>query len=115
WNPDEARESARELLPDTRIDCSDGGCDDTPTAIDFGATLGWIDGRIVFQDATLADAVAELERIYDAHIVLRGEGIAARTISGTFEKKAVSTILDQVCVSLDLTLTIDSSRFVISP
>ncbi len=115
WNPEETRESARELLPDTRIDCTDGGCDDAPSPIDFGATLGWINGRIVFQDATLADAITELERIYDAHIEVRGEGIAGRTISGTFEKKAVSTILDQVCVSLDLTLTIDSSRFIISP
>lgn len=115
WNPEEARDSARELLPDTGIDCDDGGCDDTPTPLDFGAILGWIDGRIVFQDATLSDAIAELERIYDAQIEVRGDGIAGRTISGTFEKKAVSTILDQVCVSLDLTLTIDSSRFIISP
>lgn len=57
----------------------------TTRAADVGAETGWIDGRIVFRDAPLSAAVAEVNRYLPEKIVLDASVTGRATVNGVFK------------------------------
>jgi len=77
------------------------------------AALGWLDGRIIFERAPLAEVAAELTRIYDRPIQLRAANLAAETITGTFTGKTLDNILASVCLSFECRVIEEGGGYVI--
>ncbi len=78
------------------------------------AALGWLDGRLVFERASLAEIVAELTRLYDQPIQLRAVNLAAETLSGTFSDKPLDAVLASVCLSFGCQFVVEDGVYVIT-
>ena len=64
--------------------------------------LGWLEGRIVFNQANLKEVVEELNRIYDLNIRLENSSLSNLSITGNFEKKPIEDVLEAICLTLDI-------------
>jgi transmembrane sensor len=73
-----------------------------PVAVDVAAATGWTDGRLTFQDAPLAQAVAEVNR-YSRRKVALGPGAPAdERVNGIFDAGDTTAFVKGVAASLDL-------------
>ena len=66
-------------------------------SVDVQKVIGWRDGRVTFDDSTLADAVAEMNRHSPVQILLRGPQLASLHVNGVFragEQEAFVTALE---------------------
>ncbi|WP_421999607.1 FecR family protein [Reyranella sp.] len=70
----EAGDSARVDWKGTAVRATD------PTPI----AAGWRQGKLLAQNQSLADAVDQLRRYYDGRIVVAGDGLGARRITGVY-------------------------------
>ncbi|RYF27114.1 MAG: hypothetical protein EOO33_05555 [Comamonadaceae bacterium] len=60
-----------------------------------GSTLGWAQGRLVFDRTPLRDALAEVQRYRAAPIRLHDDGrLAQQTVSGVFQSARTDQLLD---------------------
>ncbi len=75
--------------------------------------LGWLEGRIVFDETRLKEVVDELSRIYDVEIGLQNPELDSLSISGTFQKKPLEEILEAICLTLDLEYRFEAGRYVV--
>lgn len=73
-----------------------------PRPIDAGYALGWLEGRLVFDQASLAEVVEELQRVYNVKIELAHPRLAQNTITGSFNRKPVESVLASICRTLNL-------------
>ena len=69
--------------------------------IDPGRYLAWSTGRLVFEDAPLAQVLAELQRWHRVELVVSDPALAARPLTATF---AVTQPLPEVLASVGLAL-----------
>ena len=56
-----------------------------PRGVDLAAVESWTNGRLIFHNVRLSQAVAEINRYADRPIVVQDESLAARPLSGTFD------------------------------
>jgi len=70
--------------------------------VDAALYLGWTERRLVFQQATLAETAAQLERWYDVDISIRDPGAAARRVTVDLKAASLPEVLDAVTVPLGL-------------
>ena len=63
-------------------------------AVDLENYLGWKEGVIRFEEASLADAIKILERWYDVTITLDDAAMAHCTISGVYKDGTLVDILE---------------------
>jgi len=64
--------------------------------------LGWTEGRVVFQDTPLRDAVLQLGRWYDLDVQLADSALGAKRLTATFKDEPFSQVLHLIAASLDL-------------
>ncbi len=64
--------------------------------------FGWIAGRLVFQNATLADVAADLERWYDVEIAFATPSIMTRRVTVSMPVSSLTDALDAVTAPLGL-------------
>lgn len=69
---------------------------------DTVAVKAWIEGRLVFRDATLAEVVRRLSRLYQVDIRLHDADRADYTIRATFRDERIDTLLDYLCRAASL-------------
>ncbi len=69
---------------------------------DTVAVKAWIEGRLVFRDATLAEVVRRLSRLYQVDICLHDAERADYTIRATFRDERIDTLLDYLCRAASL-------------
>jgi transmembrane sensor len=62
-------------------------------AVDTARALAWSQGRLVFENDTLADVVSEFNRYNRTQIRITDEGLATRRVSGIFEATDAETLL----------------------
>ncbi|HEX9654267.1 MAG TPA: FecR domain-containing protein [bacterium] len=86
---------------------------DPPTAVAADYVLGWLEGRIVFDQTPITEVVAELQRIYDVTIVLSNDAVSKHSITGSFQNKPVESVLTAICLALDLRYTKQAGKYVI--
>ena len=73
-----------------------------PTSVDVTALTSWREGRLIFEDVPLRDAVAEINRYSKTKLVL-GAGVpASRRVSGRFETGDVNDFINAVTLAYGL-------------
>jgi transmembrane sensor len=82
---------------------------------DAGKVRGWLAQRIVFSDATLAQALADYNRYIKTPIVLGDTGLAAKRINGVFRIGDETAFLDALEQGLHLTATPTPTGTVLQP
>jgi ferric-dicitrate binding protein FerR (iron transport regulator) len=87
---------------------------DPPAAINVGHTLGWLEGRLVFEKTPLNEILSELERTFDVDIHLRNTELADRTMTADFDDATISEILSSVCLTLGLQYSIESGNYILT-
>lgn len=90
------------LAPGQHIRIADRQPIEAPSPIDLAATTAWTTGRIYFHDASLADAVAEVNRYCRKKIVLGDGAPADRKINGAFETGDTEGFVTAVAAGLGL-------------
>lgn len=82
------------LLPGQRVHYGEtGGLGAvTPTRIDFA--LAWRSGRLVFDRVPLGDVIAELNRYRSGRIMVRGEALSRRRVSGVVDVRDIDDAID---------------------
>jgi transmembrane sensor len=85
----------------TKLDIA-GKAPARPVPIDVAAATGWTDGRLTFQDASLADAVAEVNRYSRKKVVLGPGAPADERVNGIFDAGDTAAFARGVAASLDL-------------
>lgn len=79
------------------------------------ARLAWIDGRLVFDDASLREVAAEVSRWFDVDVRL-GEGpLANRRVSATYTSPTLDGVLEALTASLDVRITRTGRTITITP
>ncbi|MCA9744230.1 MAG: FecR domain-containing protein [Deferribacteres bacterium] len=81
--------------------------------IDSEVAIGWREGRIVFNESTLPEVIAELRRIYDADIVLQDSTLEELSISGNFQPQPLADVLDAICLSLGIRYEMAGQQYVL--
>lgn len=74
----------------------------------------WQQGNLVYDDETISDIVADLERIYDVNIRLNNEALAGERISTSFRREiGIEPALQVLCNLTDTRLQLISNVYVI--
>jgi ferric-dicitrate binding protein FerR (iron transport regulator) len=76
--------------------------------------IGWLHNRFVFYKTPLGEALAEMQRRHGVEIHLADEILERQTMSGSFEDTSVVATLEAFCLALNLNLSKQDDRFVIS-
>lgn len=84
-----------------------------PTNVDAAEFLGWLEGRIVFRQTPLAEIIAELHRHYDVPIKLADTASGPKTVTGSFKKQPLETVLQSICLTLDLQYSMVDGQYLI--
>ncbi len=79
------------------------------------ARLGWIHGRLEFQDTPLREAARELGRWYDLDIRFADPGLANRRLTASFQGESAARVIEVLALSLDVRYSRDGSTVVLSP
>jgi transmembrane sensor len=106
--------SAVKLTANQTSRCQGQNNPEAPKSIDANHLLGWLEGKIVFEQAPLAEVVAELQRIYNVTIELSNPALGVNTITGSFHNKPIETVLASLCLTLNLQYRQQAGKFVIS-
>jgi len=82
--------------------------------VDMHQATAWLDGRLVFSEATLEQVVAEFNRYNEQQIILIGETRRPRLFSGAFDAHDPQSFLEYLRTDdKDLTIESDTGRLVI--
>jgi ferric-dicitrate binding protein FerR (iron transport regulator) len=75
----------------------------------------WTNGSLVLDGLTLAEAVPQLERWYDATIVLSDPALASRRVTARFHDETLSQMLDALTLALGATWRQSGRSITIAP
>lgn len=106
--------AAVELTANQMSACQQQNPPEPPRAIDAEQLLGWLEGKIVFDQTSLTEVVAELQRVYNVTIALADPSLGKHTITGSFLHKPIESVLASICLTLDLQYAKQDDKFVIS-
>ncbi len=102
------------LSPGDAASVAEAGVAGVRRGVDIQRYLGWTRGQLVFERTPLPRVVEELERWYDVDIGLAGRELDDRFLTATFRDKPVTEVLDLLAASLDIDVSRDGRRFVLS-
>ncbi|MCW0234729.1 MAG: FecR family protein [Ferrovibrio sp.] len=80
---------------------------------DIASVLAWRQDRLFFQEAPLAEVVADLDRYRPGRIVIADAGIAALPVTGFFHAAQAEAALQTIAATLPVRLTRLTDRLVI--
>jgi transmembrane sensor len=92
---------AVELTPGQRVKVADGRLGATE-AVDAETALAWRRGLIVFDRASLAEVVADLDRAMPGRVMLTDRQLGALTLSGVFRADEPDAVLEALRSALGL-------------
>lgn len=107
-------ETAVELTENQMSVCQVNNGPEPPRVVDANHLLGWLEGNIVFNQTSLAEVIAELQRVYNVSIELSNPALGRNTITGSFHHKPIGSVLASICLTLNLQYTQQADKFVIS-
>lgn len=73
-----------------------------PTKVNADKLLGWMDGKMVFENSSLNEITNELERYYDIKITLENLELSKYNLTGTFDNEEIDTVLTKICLALNI-------------
>jgi ferric-dicitrate binding protein FerR (iron transport regulator) len=78
--------------------------------VDLAPYLGWVEGRLVFEDVPLREALPQLGRWLDLDISVADSALLRRTIRGTFTDESADGVVQTLAVILGARVRRDGSR-----
>ena len=73
-----------------------------PTSVNVATVTSWRQGRLIFEDVPLRDAVAEINRYSQTKLVLGAGAPAQKLVSGRFETGDVEDFIKAVTLAYGL-------------
>jgi len=101
------------LQPGERVAVLSDGSLSAPRAIALSKALAWQQGRIDLEDATVLDAIAEVNRYSRVKITLRHAAIGTRRIDGLFRTGDVDAMAAALCAYFDLRVAERSAQEIV--
>lgn len=92
------------LAPDQRLILTGSG-PLGPEPIDATAESAWLRGKLIFNQRSLGDLLAEVERYSPGRIVVLGDQLATMRVTGVFELSDPGAILDSLEQSLPVRIS----------
>jgi transmembrane sensor len=83
--------------------------------VDIDAYLGWMKGRLVFDETPLAEVAAQLGRWYGVEFRLVGTSQATRQLTASFANKSLPEVLEILSQTLDLRFERRGDTIVVHP
>lgn len=84
-----------------------------PEEVNSDYLLGWMSGKLVFDETPLSEIVAELERFYDVPISAENINLNSYTLTGSFKNRDVDSVLTMICLTLNLDFEKQQDRYLI--
>lgn len=81
----------------------------------LSSELAWREGAIVFDGERLADAIAEVERYTDTHIIVTDPATASLTVGGRFRTGDVQEFFDALQAALPVSIRRSNDAIYIDP
>jgi len=106
--------TAVELTANQMSRCLKQSPPEAPRLVDANHRLGWLEGKIIFDQTSLTEVVAELQRVYNVPIELSNPALGQNTITGSFHNKPIESVLASICLTLNLQYTKQTDNFTIS-
>jgi transmembrane sensor len=97
--------STQLLTAGQQVRVQPSGATDRARSVDTERALAWTEGRLVFENETLADVVAEFNRYNRTQLRIADPELAARRISGVFEATDTETLLAFIRAGSHVTFT----------
>jgi transmembrane sensor len=107
------KETAVELAANQMSLCRNRNKPEAPKIVDANHLLGWLEGKIVFDQTSLTEVIAELQRVYNVSIELSNPALGQNTITGSFHNKPIESVLASICLTLNLQFSRQADKFVI--
>lgn len=101
------------LLPGEQVTVEDGVAGPV-RKVDLGAEIAWRTGTLQFRDATLADAVAEMNRYSETTIIVEDQGLSSERLSGAFKAGDQEKFVSALSMFLPVSITRSGSEIRIS-
>ncbi len=73
-----------------------------PKEVNAEFLKGWTDGNLVFENTHLKEISEELARYYNTPVTLKNDSLNVNTLTGSFKKMSVDSVLSMICLALDL-------------
>jgi transmembrane sensor len=83
--------------------------------VDVAKYTAWTEGRITFDDATLAEAVPTIERWYDVEIVVTDTALARHRVSAEFRDESLGDVLNALSVALNADVRREGRKVTFTP
>jgi transmembrane sensor len=74
----------------------------TVRRVNVAAHLGWMEGRLQFDETPLAEVVAQLGRWYDAPFRIAEPSLASRRLTASFSTESLGDVLASLAPVLDV-------------
>jgi len=103
------------LTPGQLGSLAKGSAKATVRHVDVRAYLGWMDGRLVFDETPLRDVVAQLGRWYDAPFRIADPALATRTLTASFTTEPLADVLSALAPVLDVRFERVADTVVVHP
>lgn len=101
------------LSPGHRLAVGPDGRLGPPEAVDLDSVLAWRQGRIEFDNTSVANAIAEINRYSKTKIRLLHRASARKHIDGVFRADQVEAFVTALCAYLDLEVTARSDEEIV--
>jgi transmembrane sensor len=72
--------------------------------------LGWINGRLAFEEALFTDVIRQLERWYDLEIILENAEIEQQRFTALIDSRSLNNVLNVVSQSMDLSYEVIDNK-----
>lgn len=75
--------------------------------------LGWISGKLSFNQSTLEEVIGQLERWYDLEVILEDKSILDRRLTAVIDSRSLLNVMNVISLSVDLQYeVIDNKVFI---
>ena len=78
-----------------------GGMPTVEHGVDIGPYLAFAEGRLVFADTPLPEAIAQVQRWYDVQVTIADSSLARALVNASFRDEPLSEVLQVLATSLD--------------
>ena len=86
----------------------------TETVTDVAPLIGWMQGRLVFQEAPLTEVTARLERWYNMQFHLADPRLDSLRLTANLKSRSVANVLDVVSASLGIQYHIQDNTVILA-
>ena len=98
---------AGELSPDGKLN--------GPDQVKIDSYISWMKGEISFDDASLAEVLAQVERWYNVNVSLRDSTVLKERLSVFVDKKSLTNVLDLLTKLTNTNYKISGNNILLNP